>query len=117
MANLAIIDLTEAGATHTTAAAAGGGDTITPAASDGRDFALFVNNGGGSPITVTIDDPTSTSPTAATAYNPDQAVTVTNGTAKMIRIRTSRALNTSTGLISITYSGVTTVTVAAYRLP
>jgi hypothetical protein len=117
MANLAIIDLTQAGALHTTATAAGGGDTITPVAGDFRQFALFVNNGGGSPITVTIDDPTALSPAAATAWNPDQAVVVANATARWILIDTKRVLNTATGLISITYSGVTTVTVAVYRLP
>jgi hypothetical protein len=117
MANLAIIDLVEAGALHTTAAAAGGGDTITPAVGDSRNFLLFVNNGGGSSITVTIDDPTSSSPAAATAFNPDQVVTVVNATARSILIRTNRVLNTATGLISITYSAVTTVTVAVYRLP
>jgi hypothetical protein len=117
MANLAIIDLVEAGALHTTAAAAGGGDTITPVVGDFRNFAVFVNNGGGSSITVTVDDPNAVSPPAATAWNPDQAVTVVNATARMIYINTSRVLNRSTGLISITYSAVTTVTVAVYRLP
>jgi hypothetical protein len=117
MANLAIIDLVEAGALHTTAAAAGGGDTITPLAGDFRNFLLFVNNGGGSSITVTIDDPNSLTPPAATAYNPDQAVTVANGTARSILVRTSRVLNAATGLINIAYSAVTTVTVAVYRLP
>jgi hypothetical protein len=117
MANLAIIDLVEAGALHTTAAATGGGDTITPAVGDSRNFLFFVNNGGGSPITVTIADPTSQSPVAAAAFTPAQTVSVTNGTAKSILVRTSRTLNTGTGLISITYSAVTTVTVAVYRLP
>jgi hypothetical protein len=117
MANLAIIDLVEGGALHTTAAAAGGGDTITPVAGDNRNFALFVNNGGGSSITVTIDDPNTITPVAATAFNPDPAVTVVNATARMILINTKRCLNGATGLINITYSAVTTVTVAVYRLP
>jgi hypothetical protein len=117
MANLAIIDLVQAGALHTTAAAAAGGDTITPATNDFRQFGLFVNNGGGSPITVTIADPTSVSPAAAAAFTPAQTVSVTNGTAKMILIDPRRALNTGTGFINITYSAVTTVTVAVYRLP
>lgn len=117
MANLTILDITQAGALHTTTAAAGGGDTLTPTVGDFRNLILFVNNGGGSPITVTIDDPTSTSPPAATAWNPDLAVSVTNATAKLILIDVKRTLNTSTGLISITYSGVTTVTVGAYRVP
>jgi hypothetical protein len=117
MAALTINDLVQTGTLHTTAAAAGGGDTIAPAAGDSRQFALFVNNGGGSPITVTIDDPNTTSPVGATAFNPDQAVTVANATARWILIDTKRVLNSGTGLISITYSGVTTVTVAVYRLP
>jgi hypothetical protein len=117
MANLAIIDLVEAGALHTTAAAAGGGDTITPTVGDSRNFLLFVNNGGGSSITVTIDDPNSLTPVAATAFNADQAISVVNATARSILIRTNRVLNTSTGLINIAYSAVTSVTVAVYRLP
>ncbi len=117
MANLAIIDLVQGGALHTTAAAAGGGDTITPTAGDFRNFALFVNNGGGAPITVTIDDPNSVTPVAATTFNPDPAISVTNATAKLILIDTKRCLNGATGLINITYSAVTTVTVAVYRLP
>jgi hypothetical protein len=76
-----------------------------------------VNNGGGSPITVTIDDPNSSTPVAATAFNPDPNMSVTNGTAKMMLIDTRRCLNSATGLINITYSAVTTVTVAVYRLP
>lgn len=117
MANLTILDITQAGALHTTTAAAGGGDTLTPTASDYRNLILFVNNGGASPITVTIDDPTSTSPTSATAFNPDQAVTVANATAQLILIDVRRTKNTGTGLISITYSAVTSVTVGAYRVP
>jgi hypothetical protein len=117
MANLAIIDLVEGGALHTTAAAAGGGDTITPTAGDFRNFALFVNNGGGSSITVTVDDPNTITPVAATAFNPDPVVTVVNATARMILINTKRCLNGATGLINIAYSAVTSVTVAVYRLP
>ncbi len=117
MANLAIIDLVQAGALHTTAAAAGGGDTITPTVGDFRNFLFFVNNGGGASITVTVDDPNSQSPVAATAFNPDPAITVVNATARSILLVTSRVLNVATGLINIAYSAVTSVTVAVYRLP
>lgn len=117
MANLTINDITQAGTQITTSAAAGGGDTLTPTVGDYRNLILYVNNGGGAPITVTIDDPTSLTPTAATQFNPDQAVSVTNGTIKAILIDVRRTLNTGTGLISITYSAVTSVTVAAFRVP
>lgn len=117
MANLTINDITQAGTLASTSAAAGGGDTLTPTPGDYRNLILYVNNGGGASITVTIDDPTSTSPVGATTWNPDQGISVTNATAKYILIDVRRTLNTGTGLISITYSGVTSVTVGAYRVP
>lgn len=94
-----------AGLAPTFAAAAGGGDTV--AASNNVFF--VVKNGGGSPITATVVVPGNTS------YGqplPDIAYTVTNGTELWIPLSTEYQ-DTATGRISITYSGVTSVTVAA----
>lgn len=111
MALLVTQSITSAGLTPTTVAATGGGDTIAPASPvDDRTF-LYVNNGGGSPITVTIADPgTTPAGNAGTAVG----ISVTNATFKFIPIPPG-AISAATGLASVTYSGVTTVTVAAVR--
>lgn len=93
------------GATITPVAAAGGGDTM--AGGSGR--FLYVANGGGSPITVTLVTPEQVEGALAVA---DRTVSVTNATFRHIPVP-SRYNDPSTGLASITYSGVTTVTVAA----
>jgi hypothetical protein len=111
MALLALQSITSAGLTATTVAAAGGGDTIQPASAADDRCTLYVNNGGGSPITVTVADPGKT-PAGNAGTAP--AVSVAAGTAMYIPIPTG-AINPATGLASITYSGVTTVTVAALR--
>lgn len=111
MALLAVQTMTTAGLAPTTTAAAGGGDTVAPAGpGDDRTF-LYVNNAGGSPINVTIADPGTTP--AGNAGTPT-AVAVANGAFKFIPIPTG-AISASTGLASITYSAVTSVTVAAVR--
>lgn len=112
MAVLTIQEVTVAGINPSYAAAAGGGDTFAPTSPEPH--ILHVKNGGGGSITVTIDDPTSASPGAATQFNPDAAVTVTNGQERMIEIDPGRFVNTSTGNVSITYSGVSSVTVGVF---
>ena len=118
MATLTAIQPVLAGTVETApVAAAGGGDDFV--AIPGGEYLLRVINGGGSPITVTLDDPNTQNPGSATAFNPDVAITVTNGTTKAISIigrDVTRLRNTTTGKISIAYSGVTTVTVQLQRI-
>jgi hypothetical protein len=90
-------------------AAAGGGDTAVP----GTNVFLYVNNGGGSPITVTLVTPETVDSDLAVG---DREVTVTNGTAKFIKLDSNYYRNPSTGLANITYSGVTTVTVGVFSI-
>jgi hypothetical protein len=77
---------------------------------------LEVVNGGGSPITVTLNVP------AARTYEPNVAITspavsVTNGTTRWFGpIDAGTFQDPTTGLCTITYSGVTSVTVAAVQL-
>lgn len=111
MALLATQSITSAGLTPTTTAAAGGGDTIAPTGPDDSRTFLYVNNGGGSSITVTVADPGKT-PAGNSGTAPP--LTVAAGAFMFIPIPGS-AINTSTGLATVTYSGVTTVTVAAVR--
>lgn len=92
----------------TYAAAAALGDSFS---NTGKQY-LHVKNGGGSPITVTIDDPNSVSPTGATAFNADVAVVVTNAEERLIGpFPTSRFSST----VAVSYSAVTSVTVAVLR--
>jgi hypothetical protein len=111
MALLALQSITSAGLTPTTVAATVGGDTIQPASAADDRCTLYVNNGSGAPITVTVADPGKT-PAGNAGTAP--AVSIAASTAMYIPIPTG-AINPANGLASITYSAVTTVTVAALR--
>lgn len=83
-------------------AAAGGGDTITP----GEDLVLVVTNGDASAKTVTLVRP-------GTEYgqaNPDVARSIPAGETWYFKV--PREFADTDGLIDITYSAVTSVTVA-----
>lgn len=105
MALLATQFMANTGLSPTYAAAAGGGDTFVPA--DGA--FLHVINAGGAPITATLATPQVIDGDLAVA---DRAITVTNATNKMIPIPPGLYRDPATGLGSVTYSGVTSVTVA-----
>lgn len=107
MATLAIQPIDLDGVEPTYTAAAGGGDAMLP----GKHNFLHVKNGGGSSVTVTLVTPI----TAHGLAVDDQTVAVPAGEERMVRVPPERYRNPSTGLASITYSGVTTVTVAALR--
>lgn len=86
------------------------------AATQGRKYLLRVNNGGGSPSNVVIDDPNSQLPvggggTAGTFA--DVTVAVTNGTVKSHIIDASRHMDAS-GWINLTFSFITSVTAEIY---
>lgn len=108
MALLAPQQIQITGPAITLAAAAGGGDTVAP---NDRLF-LWVKNASGSPITVTVVVPGTYFGQAL----PDVAVSVPATTGeRMIGPLDSRLADPSTGVISITYSAVTSVTVAAVK--
>ena len=91
----------------TYSSAAGGGDTIAA----GEDLILHVINGDASDKTVTLVRP-------GTSYgqaNPDVAVTVVAGDSKFIYVPREFA-DPADGLIDVTYSAVTSVTVALLRV-
>lgn len=107
MALLAPQQVRITGLEATYAAASGGGDTVAP----GERVFLHVKNGHSSPQTVTIVVP-------GTKYGQalaDVAVVVTNAEERFIG-PLSRDLADTDGLIDITYSGVTALTIAAVRL-
>ena len=109
MALLATQSVSYTGVTPALTAAAGGGDTFTPAPNL---FLECVNAGGGS-ITVTVATP----PTVRGLAVADLSVAVTNGQRRFIRISPADMMaDTSTGFGNITYSGVTSVTVGVFQV-
>lgn len=95
------------GLNPTYAAAAGGGDTVKP----GDRVFLHVKNGHSSPQTVTVATPGNVAGLAIA----DLAIAVPNAGERMIGPIDGnfRAAN---GLAAITYSGVTSLTIAAIRI-
>jgi hypothetical protein len=112
LATLTTQTITRAGNVVTPVSAAGGGDAMAC----GSGMMLEVVNAGGSPITVTLAVP------AARTYEPNVAITspavsVVNGTTRWFGpIDAGTFQDPTTGLCTITYSGVTSVTVAAVQL-
>jgi hypothetical protein len=96
--------------TPTFVSAAGGGDTFL---NDGRTM-FYCKNAGGSPITVTVDTP-NTLRGGIAIENP--VTTVPAGSEEVIGPFDPAIFNQAAGTgVSITYSDVTSVTVAAIRL-
>lgn len=107
---LTVQDVSLAGLNPSYAAAGAGGDSFP---NDGATF-LHVKNGGGGPITVTIDDVGSASPEAAAAFDPDPDVSVPAGEERMIGPFPKDRFDATDGTgVNVSYSGVTSVTVAA----
>jgi hypothetical protein len=111
MATLTKQTIVRTGITPTFVAAAGAGDAVLPS----QDTYIEVKNAGGSPITVTIATPGSAAPDLAIA---DVSVSVgaTTGDKIIGPLPADLFADPTTGLAVITYSGVTSVTVAAFEL-
>jgi hypothetical protein len=107
MALLTPYSATKAGAAVTFSSAAGGGDT----AACGAGKVLLVRNGDATSKTVTLVTPGTVNSLAIT----DQATVVTAGTTRAFLL--DRDLyGDSDGIASITYSAVTSVTVAVLQV-
>lgn len=111
MATLSVQVISRTGTAATYGAAAGGGDEFV---NDGTSR-LHVKNGGGSPITVTIDSPNTCNFGVAANAAHDYAITVGAGADKFIGPFSADQFNDVNGKVQVTYSGVTTVTVAVMR--
>lgn len=109
MAVLTVQDTAVTGLATSFPAASGGGDSFP---NDGMTY-LHVKNGGGAAITVTIDSQAQCS----FGFDHNQEVTVDPG-AEGKRIGPFKPIrwNDTNGRVNVTYSGVTSVTVAAIRL-
>jgi hypothetical protein len=111
MATYTVQQVSEAG-TLGTYTAVSATDTFTPL--NDLPHILHVKNAGGSSDTVTVDDPNSVTPVAATAFNPDPTGVVANATERFFRIDPRRCRNSGTGLVTVTHSFTTTVTAAVF---
>lgn len=107
MATLALTTPSIAGVLVGNVAAAGGGDKFR---NDGRTL-LYVNNGGGGPINVTID-----AQSIDGMPFEDPVVAVAAGAHKLIGPFPPRYFNDAGGFVNVSYSGVSSVTVAAIQL-
>lgn len=114
MATMTVIDVTTAGVVSAYASA-NDGDVF---ANTGKEF-LHVKNGGGGSITVTITPArTSTStPAFGDLTKAAVSVAVAAGAEKMIGIFEPHPFNNTSGQVVVNYSGVTSVTSAAFKLP
>lgn len=106
MATLAYSRIAIAGTLAAPVAASAGGDKVAP---NDRGF-VDVNNGSGASITVTVVVPGNTSYGQA---QPDVAVTIAAGARRRIGPFPADLADPTDGLVAITYSAVTTVTVEA----
>lgn len=90
-------------------AAAGGGDAFAP----GIDTFVRINNGGGAPITVTFVTPTLVGGLALA----DGGGSVTNAQSRLFGPFPPELFqDPTTGLVVVTYSAVTTVTIGAFKI-
>jgi hypothetical protein len=105
MATLTRQVIVRTGTGPTYAAAAVGGDKVPP----GSNNFLHVKNGGGAPITVTVD---ATRP-CDQGYDHDLVVSVPAGGDRMIGPLPADRFAGTDSLVAVTYSGVGSVTVAA----
>jgi hypothetical protein len=107
MALLPVQQASLSGTPVTYTAAAGGGDTFTvPSGST----ALRIKNGGGSAITASLAFPGTTSYGVA---NPSKTTSsIAAGAEVVVGPIPASAVDPNTGVASVTYSGVTSVTVA-----
>ena len=99
--------------TPTYAAASGGGDAFAPA---GIKCIVHVKNAHSASWTLTFNDPTSLSPEGAIAFNPDVSFVIPNAAERMFSLEPGRFTNPANGKIEWTYSGVTALTIAVFRL-
>jgi len=107
MALLTTQQIVLAGLEATYASCAGGGDTFS---NDGQTF-LHVKNGSGGDITVTINSVEACNQ----GSDHDVAVVVTAGEERMIGPFPRKRFNSATGTASISYSGVSSLTIAALK--
>jgi hypothetical protein len=109
MANIAVQSISSAtGTTITYQAAAAGGDSVTVGLTGLSGVVLRLRNGSGSAITATLAGAV----TCSQGSTHNTVVTAAASADTEVYIP-SACINPSTGNVAVTYSGVTTLTVAA----
>ena len=111
MATLSVENIVVTGLNATDNAAAGGGDDF---ANDGEKTFVNIKNGSGGAITVTFDDTGSVEPEGSTQFDPDVEVSVPASGERLCGPFPLSRFGKSVGM---TYSGVTSLTVAVLKLP
>lgn len=109
MATLTAQVAVRAGVTMTTASAAGGGDQF---ANTGREILYYKNASGGS-ITLTLAPAGVPGGLSLATYT----VAIAAGAEKLIGPFDTSLFNNSSGFVTMTYSGVTSLTVAVIQVP
>jgi len=109
MADLTVQVISLTGIVPSLGAAAAGGDAFL---NSGREY-FDVKNGGGASINVTVNSVAACNQGA----DHDVVVAVAAATEKLIGPFPKARFNDAAEKVQVTYSGVTTVTVAAVRLP
>lgn len=109
MATLTVQKVVLAGIAPSYDAAAAGGEEFV---NSGRVF-IHVKNGGGSSIDVTVDSQTPCSQ----GFDHNAVVAVGAAADKMIGPFPKDRFNDTAGKVQVTYSGVTSVTIAAIEVP
>lgn len=113
MATLTLGTTAKTGYTLSATSAAGGGDVANNA---NGDTLIYVNNGSGSPITVTITaQNTAPKSSLGTLTIVDLDVTVAAGAERILGPFNPTIWNNSSNQLEIGYSSATSVTVAAFR--
>lgn len=115
MALLTRQKIVESGLTPSFSAASGGGDTVSNA--DGKTF-IYVKNGGGGSIDVTVTATTTSKedPQLGTLTKANVVKSVGAGADALIGPLKKQAFNNSSDIVSVSYSGTTSVTVAAFYI-
>lgn len=116
MANITINNPAITGTAPTQTAAGVSGDVILDPDHSKPLFLRITNANGSTSRTVTVDDPTSSSPAGATAWNPDLAITVPAASTRVVKIADpSRFIAAGTGDVSLTYSSNADLTLEVYQ--
>ena len=109
MATLTVQQISKTGLVHALTAAAGVGDAF---ANDGQRTFFHVKNADATPTTVTFVTQKAVDGLAVA----DLAVAVTNGTEQLVGPFPAEVYNDANGLVQVTYSKVTSLTVNPFRL-
>lgn len=108
MATLAVQAVLQSGIVPTFTAASSGGDVFP---NDGRTY-LHIKNGGTGAVTVTVDSFTPCS----YGFDHDILISIPAGSERIIGTFPPSRFNNDSSMVSVSYSGVTSVTVAAFRI-